>query len=354
MFLGLNEIKYSKLRYSLVVGTLFLIAYVVFFLTGLAFGLAQQNRTAVDKWEADSILLHEDAEGLLNMSQIDQETIDEIEADKLATLLQTSGILRQQNSDQESISVSYFGIEEEEFLMPEVTDGSSFEENNEVVVDETLELEYGIEIGDVLVTSTDEHELTVVGFTENAQFSVSPVIYMTSETFEEISPTPMSEDSIRANAVVINGELEDYPDELEAFSISEFINELPGYNAQVLTFSFMIGSLILIAAIVIGIFIYILTMQKEEIFGVLKAQGISSNYISRSVIFQSFLLSVVGISIGLIGSLLTTLVLPAAVPYQNSPLFLVAISVLMLLVATLAGLFSVRTIVRIDPLEAIS
>lgn len=354
MFLGLNEIKYSKLRYSLVVGTLFLIAYVVFFLTGLAFGLAQQNRTAVDKWDADSIVLHEDAEGLLNMSQIEQETIDEIQADEITALLQTSGILRQQESDKESISVSYFGIQEDEFLMPEIIEGSSVEEKNEIVVDETLQIEYGVEVDDVLATSTDEHELTVVGFTENAQFSVSPVIYMTPETFEEISPTSMSDNTTSANAVVIIGELDDYPDELEAFSISEFINELPGYNAQVLTFSFMITSLIFIAAIVIGIFIYILTMQKEEIFGVLKAQGISSNYISRSVIFQSFLLSFAGVSIGLISSLLTTLVLPAAVPYQNSPLFLVAISALMLLVATLAGLFSVRTIVKIDPLEAIS
>lgn len=354
MFLGINEINYSKLRYSLVVGTLLLIAYVVFFLTGLAFGLAQQNRTAVDKWEADSILLHEDAEALLNMSQIEQETIDSIDADDTATLLQTSGILRQQNSDEESISVSYFGIHEDEFLMPQIIDGSSFEENNEVVVDETLRTEYDIDIGDVLVTSTDDHELTVVGFTEDAQFSVSPVIYMTTETFEEVSPTEMSTDHLGANAVVINGELNDYPDELEAFSISEFINELPGYSAQVLTFTFMIGSLILIAAIVIGIFIYILTMQKKEIFGVLKAQGISSNYISRSVIFQSFLLAFVGISIGLVSTLLTTLVLPAAVPYENSPLFLIATSVLMLIVATLAGLFSVRTIVNIDPLEAIS
>jgi len=33
---------------------------------------------------------------------------------------------------------------------------------------------------------------------------------------------------------------------------------LPGYSAQVLTFVFMIGALILIAAIVIGIFIYVL------------------------------------------------------------------------------------------------
>ena len=57
MFLAINEMKHSKLRYALVIGVVFLIAYLVFFLTGLAYGLAQENRTAVDKWQADRILL---------------------------------------------------------------------------------------------------------------------------------------------------------------------------------------------------------------------------------------------------------------------------------------------------------
>lgn len=51
MFLAINEMKHSKLRYALVIGVVFLIAYLVFFLTGLAYGLAQENRTAVDKWQ---------------------------------------------------------------------------------------------------------------------------------------------------------------------------------------------------------------------------------------------------------------------------------------------------------------
>ena len=76
---------------------------------------------------------------------------------------------------------------------------------------------------------------------------------------------------------MVRGDVTAYPeDDLDKIEISQFISELPGYNAQVLTFGFMIGFLIVIAAIVIGIFIYVLTMQKVSIFGVMKAQGISS------------------------------------------------------------------------------
>ncbi len=41
MFLALNEMKTAKLRYSLIMGLLLLIAYLMYFLSGLAFGLIE-------------------------------------------------------------------------------------------------------------------------------------------------------------------------------------------------------------------------------------------------------------------------------------------------------------------------
>jgi len=47
------------------------------------------------------------------------------------------------------------------------------------------------------------------------------------------------------------------------------------------------------------------------------------------------------------------LVLPQAVPFQVNSLFFAGISVLMILIAIVGAFFSVRTIVKIDPLKAI-
>ncbi|OZH70793.1 hypothetical protein CGC26_11190, partial [Enterococcus faecium] len=55
----------------------------------------------------------------------------------------------------------------------------------------------------------------------------------------------------------------------------------------------------------------------------------------------------------LLGTVGTSLVLPDAVPFQSNWLFFGVISLLMLVVAVLGALFSVRTIVKIDPLKAI-
>lgn len=352
MFLAINEIKHSKLRYTLVMGVMFLIAYLVFFLTGLAYGLAQDNRTAVDKWDADSILLTEEANNNLNMSMIPLKTFDDVKAYEKAYLAQTAGVIKGDNG--EKIDVSFFGIDKDQFIAPKLSSGKMFSTDDEAVADISLKDEYDLKLGETVKMAGNDKTLTIVGFTDNAKFNVAPVLYTTIGAYQEIRfETQGTNENTRINAIITRGKVDSVPDDLDKTSISSFINDLPGYSAQVLTFGFMIGFLIVIAAIVIGIFIYVLTMQKAEIFGVMKAQGISSRYISNSVIAQTFLLATVGVVVGLAATLGTALVLPDAVPFQVNMLFFGGISLLMILVALIGAFFSVRTIVKIDPLKAI-
>ena len=353
MFLAINEIRHSKLRYALVTGVMFLIAYLVFFLTGLAYGLAQDNRMAVDKWEADQILLTEEANDNLNMSMLPRSLYDEVDAPEKAVLAQTAGVVTKEDNG-EKVDVTFFGIDPNRFLAPNITDGEMFASDDEAVADSSIEEEYGISIGDTIKLAGSDKKLKIVGFTDNARFSVAPVLYTSIGAYQEIRFEKEDDsENARINAIVTRGKIKEVPDDLVATDISKFINELPGYNAQVLTFGFMIGFLIVIAAIVIGIFIYVLTMQKSEIFGVMKAQGISSRYIAFSVIAQTFLLATSGVLIGGLATIGTALVLPAAVPFQINLLFFASISVMMILIAMLGAFFSVRTIVKIDPLKAI-
>lgn len=355
MFLALNEIMHSKLRYALVAGVMFLIAYLVFFLTGLAYGLAQDNRTAVDKWEADSIVLSKDANSNLGMSMITKKIAEEVEGGKVAYLAQTPGVVTSKDSTEEGkINVSFFGIDKNQFIMPNLVEGKAFDNDDEAVGDISLKEEYGLAIGDTVKLSGSDKTFKLTGFTDHAKFNVSPVLYTTINAYQEIRfEKEDTSENARINAIVVRGKISNLPEDLEQIKISKFINELPGYNAQVLTFGFMIGFLIVIAAIVIGIFIYVLTMQKINIFGVMKAQGITGGFIARSVVAQTFILSFVGILLGLLGTVGTSLVLPDAVPFQSNWLFFGVISLLMLVVAVLGALFSVRTIVKIDPLKAV-
>lgn len=355
LFLAINEMKHSKLRYALVIGVVFLIAYLVFFLTGLAYGLAQENRTAVDKWQAESILLSDEANSKLNMSMLTMDDYAQVKATKKAVLAQFPGVVYEKGKKKEQINVSFFGIEKNQFLAPNITKGRMFKHENEAVVADSLAKENHLQLGDWLKLAGSEKQLKIVGFTDDAMFNVSPVIYISLADFQEIRfNQTLPKESMKINAIVVRGKARQVAANLEQIKISAFIDDLPGYRAQNLTFGFMIGFLILIAAIVIGIFIYILTMQKQAIFGVMKAQGISNLFIARSVFVQTAILAFFGVALGLILTYLSSLILPAAVPFAISWSFYLVVSLGMWLIAIFSAVFSASTVVKIDPLKAIS
>ena len=355
MFLAINEMKHSKLRYALVIGVVFLIAYLVFFLTGLSYGLAQENRTAVDKWQADRILLSDEANGKLNMSMLTMDDYESVKAEDKAALAQFPGIVYQKGKKDQQINVSFFGIEADEFLAPNLVKGRMFKNTGEVVVNDSLAKEDGLQVGDQLKVAGSKQTLKIVGFTDEAMYNVAPVIYMSLADFQEIRfNQALPKEAQKINAIVLREKPKQVANHLEEIKISDFIDDLPGYRAQNLTFAFMIGFLIVIAAIVIGIFIYILTMQKQAIFGVMKAQGISNFFIARSVFVQTAILAFVGIVLGLVLTYLSSLVLPAAVPFAIFWGLYLAVSVGMWVIAILSAVFSVSTVVKIDTLKAIS
>lgn len=361
MFLAWKEIKFSKTRFALIIGIVVLVSYLVSFLTGLAYGLAQENRTAIDKWDADSIVLTTESNQNLNMSMIDPNEQSNISADETAKIVAGSNIVRPESSGntEDNIDISLFGIDSTEFTRPNIVEGEIFSNTGEVVADITLKEENGVEIGDILELSGQDRTLEITGFTNQAKFSVAPVLYTSIETYNMLRyDTNEVNEDYPVNAIVIRdseaaSEIQIDNDELRVYPINEFINNLPGYNAQVLTFGLMIGFLVVIAALVVGIFIYVLTLQKTSMLGVMKAQGISTSYIAKSVIAQTFLLAVIGVLIGFGLTILTGIFLPAAVPYQNNYFFLMATMVALVLFALLGAVFSVRTVAKIDPLEAI-
>lgn len=361
MFLAWQEIIYSKKRFALIFGVIVLISYLVFFLTGLAYGLAEENRTSIDKWEADGIILSDESNLNINMSMFPIDYQEDVEASETAILGLTSNVVSLEGEDDEDqkVNVTFFGIDKEEFIMPEVVEGEAFSDSDEVIADMSLKEEEEFQIGDELDVAGVDSTITITGFTEEAKFNVAPVLYSNQETYQNIRASGFGEreESIISAMVVRNDDDLDSTtidnDDLEIFPVDEFILELPGYRAQLLTFGLMIGFLVLIAAMVIGIFIYVLTIQKSSMFGVMKAQGISSKYIAKSVVGQTFILSVIGVGTGLALTIGTGLLLPPGVPYQDNILFFMGITILLVVFAVIGAFFSVRAVVKIDPLEAI-
>lgn len=353
MFLAWNEIRKNKLRFILITGILMLVSYLVFFLSGLANGLEQMNRESVDKWDATAIVLTDEADKSLYQSSLTLDDITGIKTEEMATIGQVSAVAS--NGDSKN-DVSIFGINKDEFIMPNVTEGKAFSKVNEVIANDSLKND-GFQLGDKLLLSSSDTDLTIVGFTNDARFNASPVIYTDFATFHDVKYGEAAEvNQEQINGVVVrtdNIASINQNESLEAIEIETFIRNLPGYTEQNLTLNLMIYFLFAISSVIVAIFLYVLTVQKISMFGIMKAQGISNSYLARSVIAQTFILAFVGTLIGFLFTRITGAFLPSAVPVAFDLSTMILYGLILIIVAVVGAVFSVFTIVRIDPLKAI-
>lgn len=348
MFLAWNEIRRNKLKFGLIIGVLTMISYLLFLLSGLANGLINMNKEGIDKWQADAIVLNKDANQTVQQSVFNKKDIEN-KYKKQATLKQTGEIV---SNGHQKDNVLVFGVEKSSFLVPSLIEGHKATKDNEVLADETLKNK-GFKIGDTLSLSQSDEKLHIVGFTESAKYNASSVIFTNDATIAKINPR-LTGDKI--NAVVVrdtNWKDKKLNQELEAVSINDFIENLPGYKPQNLTLNFMISFLFVISATVIGIFLYVMTLQKTSLFGILKAQGFTNGYLANVVISQTVILALFGAAFGLLLTGVTGAFLPDAVPVKFDVLTLLVFAIVLMIVSVLGSLFSILTIRKIDPLKAI-
>ncbi|HAR3559542.1 TPA: ABC transporter permease [Staphylococcus aureus] len=348
MFLAWNEIRRNKLKFGLIIGVLTMISYLLFLLSGLANGLINMNKEGIDKWQADAIVLNKDANQTVQQSVFNKKDIEN-KYKKQATLKQTGEIV---SNGHQKDNVLVFGVEKSSFLVPSLIEGHKATKDNEVLADETLKNK-GFKIGDTLSLSQSDEKLHIVGFTESAKYNASSVIFTNDATIAKINPR-LTGDKI--NAVVVrdtNWKDKKLNQELEAVSINDFIENLPGYKPQNLTLNFMISFLFVISATVIGIFLYVMTLQKTSLFGILKAQGFTNGYLANVVISQTVILALFGTAFGLLLTGVTCAFLPDAVPVKFDVLTLLVFAIVLMIVSVLGSLFSILTIRKIDPLKAI-
>lgn len=227
MFLAWNEIRRNKLKFGLIIGVLTMISYLLFLLSGLANGLINMNKEGIDKWQADAIVLNKDANQTVQQSVFNKKDIEN-KYKKQATLKQTGEIV---SNGHQKDNVLVFGVEKSSFLVPSLIEGHKATKDNEVLADETLKNK-GFKIGDTLSLSQSDEKLHIVGFTESAKYNASSVIFTNDATIAKINPR-LTGDKI--NAVVVrdtNWKDKKLNQELEAVSINDFIENLPGYKPQ--------------------------------------------------------------------------------------------------------------------------
>lgn len=369
MFLALKELKHAKLRYFMIGTILVLISWLVFLLSGLGNGLSSLSAATFKNMDADFVVFEDGSRHSMLRSVISEDLVTDlknIENVKDAAPMGTrTAVVMKENaaSDDEKIDVSLLGINPGTFLEPEVIEGQGLSEgkNNEVIANATLKNQ-GVQLGDTLEIEGTTKAIKVVGFVENESFNHLPAIFMTLDSWRDIHfAAPGSDMGIKnpVNAIMIQGEnivSEDVDKSVEGIETAtkkEAINGLPGYKEENGTIMLMLAFLMAISAVVITVFFYVITLQKSNQFGVMKAIGASNSFLGRAVVSQVFILAVISIGVGIILTYGTAAILPDGMPFELDPALIVVYAIVLLIVSVVSSLFSVRKITKIDPLIAI-
>lgn len=359
MYLAWKELRHSKSKFTLIIVLVTLISYLVYFLTSLAYGLASSYTNGITAWGANHVVLSYQANDNIMMSYLTDVEFDRVDAIEKTKLGFFPAIISLKDAPEEvdtREAVYVFGIESNSFIAP--TEFNKITLQNGILIDESIQ-DAGYKVGDTIVLENQNGnrvEWVIEGFTSKTTYQTAPIIYTSMANYREyafgsaLAPV--------FSAVIVRGALNNLGDntsgtKLVSYSINQFISFLPGYTAQVLTFGLMIGFLIMIVAFVLGIFIYVLTIQKINMFGVMKAQGIDNKIIVGSVIWQTLILVLLGMVMGLSLTIISGIFLSGFVPFATNVLFYVVISLGFIFFSIIGGLFSVRTVTKIDPLKAI-
>ena len=359
MSLAWKEIRHSKTKYILIEGILVLMIFMVVFLSGLANGLGDAISVSIDKTDAEYFVISTDAEKLIATSKIEKEKLEKVAAqtnDKVTSLnIKRSNI----NSfdDETKLDITYFSIDPNGFLNPDITEGEKLADakaENPVVLDDSFK-EKNIAIGDVIEDSVTGIKLTVVGFTEDELYGHSPVGFIGTDTYttlnQEINPSYVES----YNAIAVQGsDIEKINiNGLEVVDKATIINNLPGYAAEQLTIKMILWVLVIISAAVLGVFFYVITIQKQKQFGVLKAIGMKMSEITAYIMSQVLILSLIGVIIGNLLSVGMASMLPNSMPFFLKTPMVITISIVFILISLFTSLVSVRKVAKVDPMVII-
>ena len=350
MFLALKELKQSKLRYGLIGTIMMLLSFLVLIISGLANGLSHANASSFIEMKADKFIVSDDVDGKLLRSQIKKEDVDKVLAqvdakDAVPMHIKVATFEKEGNSNK--VDVAIFSSKQDSFIAPKVIEGKNGTlENNEVVVDESIK-QKGIKLGDELVEPISKKTFKVVGFSQNQMFSHSPVVHMNENAWDALALPHQKDYSV----IALNTDKK--IDNAKVIDKKEVLQSIPGYKEEQGTLTMIIGFLLAISALLIGVFFYVITLQKTHQLGVLKAIGTKNSYLAKTLVVQSIFLTGVALIIGIGLIFAVEAILPASMPFLLTTTTILQYIGVFILISILGTLISLYQVLKVDALEAI-
>ena len=358
MKIAWNEIKYQPKKFILIEVLIVIMMFMVIFLSGLTNGLGRIIMAQIDTFGDVQYILSKDSEGVIPYSTLTSSELTEIEdlhlEEQTGLVIQRSTFMKE--DEEGSQDVTFFAMDTYKNLTIKAEDGyvAANLSDNEVILDESYKAK-GIHVGDTIKDKTSDILLKVVAFAQDAKYGHSSVAFISSKTLEEMRQKKNPNYTWQPQAIITSQAVtaDDLSEQLMVSNKQQIINKIPGYTATNMILKTMTWVLLIASAAILGVFFYILALQKLKQFGVLKAIGMSMGEITRIQLSQVGILSIIGIGIGLGLALVLTPFLPVSMPFYMKAEDNAVISVSFIVISIICGALSLLKIKKVDPIEVI-
>jgi len=377
--LALNEILHAKLKFGLIALAVSLIVTLVMVLSAMSEGLVTGMTGAKYSIDADAVVYQGDTYLALERSLLTADALETIAtAEGVRDSYGIGHVMISVDSTEESFDGRVFGLEDSFEQLPIVEGSAGPPGPGEAIVDMTAQVN-GVDIGDTLHLTPIDEELTVIGFTEERRYVMLPVFYTDMSTWERLRiatilgradegatdtlDTDNVTEAVAGSASIAAVHLEGgttiddlqaaLGDEFEVVTPEEAALSSNGMAVMILAVDGIQIVSLAIGALVIGVFFYITTLHKTSQIAAVKALGASNGYVYGQLLVQIAILVTVGAVLGTAIALGAGQGMPPAMAFDPRidrwGLTLASVY----LMAFVGSLFSLRSILQIDPATAL-
>ncbi len=384
---AIKEILHGKLKFGMIMFTISLIVALIVVLSAFSEGLISGMTGAVGQLQGDVVVFQGDTYLTLERSVLTSDAVEEIKTvEGVKSAYGVGHVQVSVDSSNEPFDGHIFGMEDKALVDLPVVEGSESRdlEKDQVIIDKSAQ-DKGVEVGDELHLEPTERKLEVAGFTEGRRFVMAPVFYVTMDTWEEIrlatllgrmeeaaeeqaagqtmpSAAIMAE-SVKDSATIAVAELEEdttasdvenaLGEDFDVEPVKEAALSMKGMPIMLMQVNGMEFVALFIGAIVIGVFFYIITLNKTGQIAAVKALGASSGYLYRQLLLQITLLVTAGAIIGTLLAVTSSRFMPPTMGFDLRISRWAVTIAAVYLTAYLGSLFSLRSILQIDPATAL-
>ena len=242
---------------------------------------------------------------------------------------------------------------------PEITGGQAINSGNQLVVDESLAKQNGLQLGGSV--EIFNRQFSIVGFSGGSNAIAFRYVFMSLNDYKQIQST--GESFVNYYLITSDSPIAEMQGEVEKIlpgSTVRYTAEVADDNLAVINGSILpiIGFLVVIGVavgiMIVSITVYNTTTERIRDYAILTAIGAHHSWLSKVAVLQAFIISTGGFGIGASGYFILQSLAPEAlrsIEFNLSAPWLLAVALLTVLMSIIGALIPISKIKKIDPVE---